>query len=56
MGGLLILHNSLKEGCSEMWVGLFSQVKAIGREVMALSCTRLPLFRLDIRKTSPKKC
>ena len=34
------LCSSLKGSCSEVWVGLFSQLTAIGREGMASSCTR----------------
>jgi len=38
-GLLTTLCNTLKGGCDEICVGLFSQVTAIGQEVMALSCT-----------------
>ena len=33
-------YNSLKRGFSELGVSLFTQVTAIGQEVMALSCAR----------------
>ena len=38
--GLITLHYSLKRGRGKVGVGLFSQLAAIGSEVMALSCTR----------------
>jgi len=39
-GETLSLYNCLKGGVGEVGVDLFSQVTAIGKEVMFSSCTR----------------
>ena len=39
-GDFITLYNSLKGGGRKVVVGLFSQVTATGREVLASSCTR----------------
>ena len=39
-GDPITFYSHLKGGCGEVEISLFSQLTAIGREVMALVCTR----------------